>query len=445
MTKLMKHLLLVCCSVALLICGALLVACGEEETPSGDEVSVAGQIVFEKDDYDEYTQDITLSFKPNGTDVQGVSAVLSYVNEEDVKVTAEGFTLAKDDGGYTLTDENGSHYALDLAWGSANPADDFAVVHGDFIVTDTIEDCEAPEAGSRRYIEEGYFGAGELDVSGKIWYYNFEDLWSYESSYLRFYNEYREDLAYIWDGTSARGKIWVGREFDDGNIYLIYYFITEDNGVRKALFYDIQWIPADAETINFEHFLGEFYFKKGERIYVSDAIDAGNVGDQVLTLFCKDSLQWGDGSLHARMYPMLESTYGNDGTTDWMLYGYAAYDEVGATEEFYFELDEAGNIKPETAQDGFRVHYQNTDKTWGYDAYYITPNETEIAFILLFAIGKVGNDGTTEYFEDPVIVKRADGEFTVYADGEAWNISIGLNQETDRIYFNAEAAEGPSA
>ncbi len=441
MTKSVKHLLLVCCGIALLLCGALFAACGEEnETPPpGGEVSVSGHIVFESDDSDEYTREITLSFLPNGSDVQGVPAELSYTNEEDETVTADGFTLARGESGYTLADKSGKQYALDLAWGCANPKDDFAVVHGDFIVTDTIEDYEAHEAGARHYIQEGYFGAGSLDVSGKVWYYNLEEMRHVESSYLRFYLEHNEDLDYTWKGTSARGNIWVNHECDDGNDYLVYYFIVEHGGARKALFYDVRFFPADAETIDFHHYFGDFYFKNGTCIYASNLIAGSEVGDGALTLFEKDAFEGVNGKLYARVYPRLALTYGTDGATDWMLYRFTGSEAEGSTEEFYFELDADGNIKPETAQMGCRVWRQDAEKTWGYDAFYIAPSPEEIVFTMLFGLGRV-NGGKTEYFADPLIVKRADAQFTVYAEDGAWNVSLGLDEEAWKITFDIEAA-----
>ncbi len=442
MTKILRRMLLVCCGSSLLVCGALFAACGEEETPPpGGEVSVSGQIVFASDDYDEYTREITLSFMPNGSDVQGVPAELSYVNEEDETVTADGFTLARGESGYTLTDAGGKSYALDLAWGCANPKDDFVVLHSDFIVTDTIEDYEAHEAGSRHYIEEGYFGAGSLDVSGTLWYYNFEDIPHTESPYLRFYIEYDAFLDNTWDGTSARGDTWVSHECDEGNDYLVYYYIARENGARKVLFYDVQFFAADAETIDFHHYYGDFYFKNGIRIYTSNLIAGSAAGDEVQTLFAKDAFEGVNGKLYARVYPRLALTYGTDGGTNWLLYRFAGSEEEGSSEEFYFELDGDGNIRPETMQYGCRVWYQDTEKTWGYDAYYIAPSETEFVFKMLFGFGRVGSDGKTHYFEDAPIVKRGDGEFTVYAEGKAWNVSFGFDEEAWKITLNVKEAE----
>ncbi len=65
MKKWLKGMLLMCSAAALFTCGALLVGCGNKKE---DTVSVEGQIVFEEDDSDEYTRDITLSFKPNGAE-----------------------------------------------------------------------------------------------------------------------------------------------------------------------------------------------------------------------------------------------------------------------------------------------------------------------------------------------------------------------------------------
>ncbi len=441
MTKLIKRILLVGCSAALLVCGALLAACGEEETPPpGGEVSVPGQIVFEGDEYDEYSREITLSFMPNGADVQGVTAELSFMNEEGDTVS-ENFTLSRDESGYSLADDRGTRYALDLAWGCANPEDDFAVLHGGFIVTDTLEDYEAHEEGSRHYIEEGYFGAGKLDVSGKIWYYNLEDMQSMQGPYLRFYTTPKDYLDREWDRTSARGTTWIDRAEDDGNEYLVYYFIVTENGVRKMLVYDVQFFSAHAETADFHHYFGDFFFKNGIRLYVSDLIEGGKVGDEVMTLFAKDAFEWGDGTLHPKIYPSYGITYGNDGKTDWMRYCFSLPGEDPATEEFYFELDGEGNILLETAEMGCHVWYQNREKTWGYDAFYIAPSQTEIAFLMLFGLGRVGADGETEYFEDPLIVKHADGEFTVYAEGEAWNVSLGFDPEEWRIACNIEEAK----
>ncbi len=373
--------------------------------------------------------------------MEGVPATVSYVNHEDEKVTADGFTLSRGESGYSLKDESGKSFALDLAWGCANPKDDFATLHGEFIVADTIEDYETHEDGSRHYIQEGYFGAGSLDVSGKMWFYNFEEMRHSESPYLRFYLEYDEMIDCTWDGTSARGNTWVAHECDDGNKYLVFYYITEKDGVRKALFYDMQFFPADAETIDFHHYFGDFYLQNGVRIYTSDLIEESAAEDGTLTLFAKDVFEGADGKLYARFYPQLALTYGNDGTTDWLLYRFTGSEEEGSAEEFYFELDAEGNIKPETAEMGCRVWRQNSEKTWGYDAFYIAPNEEEVVFTMLFGLGRVGQDGQTQYFEDPLVVKRANGEFTVYADGEAWNVSLGLDQEAWKITFDVEAAE----
>ncbi len=442
MTKFIKRLLLVCCFAALFVCGALLTACGEEETPPpGGEVSVPGQIVFEGDEYDEYSRDITLSFMPNGADVQGVTAELSYTDEEG-KTASENFTLSRGENGYSLTDGSGKNYALDLAWGCANSADDHAVVHGEFLVTDTLEDYEAHEEGSRHYIEEGYFGAGALDVSGRTWFYNLEDMPSMSGPYLRFYITPDELLEREWDRTSAHGITWIYRAEDNGNEYLIYYFLVTENGVRKTLVYDVQFFDAHAETADFHHYYGEFFFKNGMRLYVSDLIEAGKVGDEVMTLFVKDGFQWADGTLHPKIYPCYGMTYGNDGGTDWMRYCFTLPEEDDpVVEEFYFELDEEGDILLATAQMGCHVWYQNREKTWGYDAFYTAPSQTEIVFKMLFGLGRVGEDGETDYFEDPLIVKRANGEFTVYAEGEAWNVSLGLNEEEYRIAFKVEEAE----
>ncbi len=441
MTKTIKRILLLCCSAALLVCGALFAACGEEETsPPGGEVSVSGQIVFGMDEYDEYSREITLSFLPNGADVQGVTADLSFVNEEGDTVS-ESFTLSRNESGYALTDGSGKSYALDLAWGCADPADDFAVVHGDFIVTDTLEDYEAHEEGARHYIEEGYFGAGKLDVSGVIWYYNLEDIRSMAGPYLRFYITPSDYLDREWDRTSARGTTWIDRAEDDGNDYLVYYFIVTENDVRKMLVYDVQLYSAETETLDFHHYFGDFFFKNGIRLYVSELIEGANVGDEVMTLFAKDGYQWADGTLHPKIYPSYGIAYGNDGKTDWMRYRFTLPGEQMAAEEFYFELDEEGNILPETAEMGCRIWYQNAEKTWGYDAFYIAPSEKEVVFTMLFGLGRVGADGETEYFEDPLIVKRADNEFTVYAEGEAWNVTLTLDQEAGKIVCKVEAAE----
>lgn len=439
MKKLIKRMLLVFCGSALLVCGALLAACGGGK--SGKEVSVDGQIVFEEDDYDEYTRDITLTFEPDGIEVQEVPATVSYLNDEDETVTVDGFTLTRGESGYTLKDESGRSYAVDLAWGCANPKDDFATLHGEFIVTDTLEDYEGHEEGSRHYIEEGYFGAGKLDVSGKTWYFTLEDMRHYEGPYLRFYLDYAEILNQAWDGTSARGTTWVGHECDDGNSFLVYYYVAEKDGDREALIYDVQFFSADAETIDFHHYFGDFYLKNGTRIYTSNLIEGIAVGDEVLTLFAKDAFVGTDGNRYARFYPQLALTYGNNGTTDWMLYRFTDPGEQGASEEFYFELDAEGNILPETAQMGCRVWYQNTEKTWGYDAFYIAPSPEEIVFTMLFNLGRVGDSGETEYFKNPLIVKHADGEFTVYANGEAWNVSLGFDKEAWKILCKVEAAE----
>ena len=85
--------------------------------------------MFEEDEYDECSRNITLSFTPNGTDVEGISAKLSYVNEEGDTLT-ENFILSRGENGYSLKDGSGKSYALDLAWDCANPADDHAVLEG---------------------------------------------------------------------------------------------------------------------------------------------------------------------------------------------------------------------------------------------------------------------------------------------------------------------------
>lgn len=125
MTKFTRRILLLCCLAALLVCGVVFAACQEDAPPDG-EVSVGGQIVFECDNYDEFTRDITLTFTPNGSNVQGVTAKVAFSGENG-DTGSENFTLSRDDKGYSLTDKNGKSYALDLAWGCANPLDDYAV------------------------------------------------------------------------------------------------------------------------------------------------------------------------------------------------------------------------------------------------------------------------------------------------------------------------------
>ena len=414
--------------LALSLCGAILSACGEKETT----VSVSGEIVFESYSEYDYDTEITLTFTPNEGELN-VPAALSYRDGVGREVTAEGFTLVKSGENYTLLDENGQSYALDLVWNSKDPKDDRVTVYGDFVPDKTFSEYEEHEEGERFLLEEGHYGAGKLDASGKQWRFRCEPIRLSDGSELCIYAE-ADSGADAFVHKQYGPLQFFTQETKDGD-YVLYCYLVPSNGnsEEKLLVRDVVHFASDCKKTQPRSFGGlEMFLKYGEVVYAADGFGIEK-GDEVFSVYEYQDWEWSDGSIHDFACPAGNLIHVEDTEGDFLIYEYWKYDNDYVC--VYFKCD-GENVDWESAAPGWHGLRYTKDGKWGTEMFYHMSGDDPV-FDAMFAFGPM-QSGEVQFFQGADIVKNASGDFTVKTDEGAWHVTLAYGGPEVKLIFTVE-------
>lgn len=426
MTKVTRNILTFLLAVTAFICLVLCAACSPENGADG-AVEINGKIVFDSDENDEFTRDISLSFTPENGSADGAAASVTYSNRDGKKVTAAGFTIDEKDGKYSLCTGDNASYALDLHWGSDNSDENSTTLHGEFITERVIEDYEEHEAGERHYADVGYFGAGLIDVSGERWFFNFEDFAITGGGYLKFYIDplgysagilEKDNQNILMKDGNLRNLHWMNYVLADDSAYGIYDFLIFNGNSARLLVYKADYFAAGGKQCVYEFTGSEEILKFGECIYSSGVCDV-EVGSEEYLCLEKSDYQLPDGTFAYTCLPAINCEWGKDG--DWLLYDYWQMEK--SVESIYLEFDNDGNVIPSSAKQVERNICVNGDYAADYVYYYDLAKDRYFAWRLLY-FGTVKNGELQPM--DATIEKVGDTTFDVTAGGQECLVAIDI-------------------
>lgn len=427
MVKTARYALIFLFALTAAVCISLFVACQRKDSSDG-LVKISGSIVFESDENDEFTRDITLSFTPENGSADGASAAVTYSNSAGKTATAAGFTIDETDGKYFLCAGDETRYDLDLKWSPDNASENSVTLHGEFIVTDIIDDYENHSEGARHYADVGYFGAGAVAVSGEVWFFNFEDFKISDSEYLKFYiNPHgysagileKDDKDILMKGDpNLRNLHWMKYKLADGSAYGIYDFLIFNGSTEYLLVYKADYFASDCKECSFEFDGEETILKFGECIYSSAACDE-EVGSESYLCLENSGFQLPDGTPAYTCFPAINCESGKDG--DWLLYDYWQMER--SIVSCYFEFDQDGNVIHESVNQVERDVCVNGDYAADYVYYYDSAKEKYLAWRLLY-FGTIENSELQPM--DATIKKVGDTTFDVSAGGQECLVAIDI-------------------